>query len=122
MVAFMDRMSEQLIFEDNRRTVKGKKRRGATWRFRHKILQDYFSRDGSEVIPFFVILLQSVRPAREALRGVRSTDHARLSSCREPSALRGKPRRVLARRADGSRQDDNVERSVACSAERRAPP
>jgi len=44
VVTFMDRMSEQLIFEDNRRKdKKGRKRRGATWRFRHKILQDYFA-------------------------------------------------------------------------------
>ena len=41
----MDRMSDQLIFEDNRRTdKKGRKMRGATWCFRHKILQDYFAR------------------------------------------------------------------------------
>lgn len=45
VVTFMDRMTEQLIFEDNRRTnKKGKKMRGATWRFRHKILQDYFAK------------------------------------------------------------------------------
>lgn len=45
VVTFMDRMSEQFIFEDNRRTnKKGKKMRGATWRFRHKILQDYFAK------------------------------------------------------------------------------
>ena len=45
VVTFMDRMSEQLIFEDNRRSdKKGNKRRGATWRFRHKILQDYFAK------------------------------------------------------------------------------
>lgn len=44
VVTFMDRMTDQHIFEDNRRTdKKGRKRRGATWRFRHKILQDYFA-------------------------------------------------------------------------------
>lgn len=44
VVTFMDRMTDQLIFEDNRRTdKKGRKRRGATWRCRHKILQDYFA-------------------------------------------------------------------------------
>jgi len=44
VVTFLDRMTDQHIFEDNRRTdKKGKKRRGATWRFRHKILQDYFA-------------------------------------------------------------------------------
>ena len=44
VVTFMDRMTDQLIFEDNRRTdKKGRKRRGATWRFRHKILQGYFA-------------------------------------------------------------------------------
>lgn len=44
VVTFMDRMTDQHIFEDNRRTnKKGKKMRGATWRFRHKILQDYFA-------------------------------------------------------------------------------
>ena len=44
VVTFMDSMTDQLIFEDNRRTdKKGKKMRGATWRFRHKILQDYFA-------------------------------------------------------------------------------
>jgi hypothetical protein len=45
LVTFLDRMTDQLIFEDNRRSnKKGKKMRGATWRFRHKILQDYFER------------------------------------------------------------------------------
>ncbi|MBK7935615.1 MAG: hypothetical protein IPJ82_00325 [Lewinellaceae bacterium] len=40
-------MTDQLIFEDNRRIdKKGKKRRGATWRFRHRILQDYFAKMG----------------------------------------------------------------------------
>ncbi len=43
LVSFLDRMTDQHIFEDNRRTLKGKKQRGATWRFRHKILQDYFA-------------------------------------------------------------------------------
>lgn len=43
LVTFLDRMTDQYIFEDNRRTIKGKKQRGATWRFRHKILQDYFA-------------------------------------------------------------------------------
>ncbi len=43
LVTFLDRMTDQYIFEDNRRTFKGKKQRGATWRFRHKILQDYFA-------------------------------------------------------------------------------
>lgn len=48
VVTFMDRMTDQLIFEDNRRSnKKGKKMRGATWRFRHKILQDYFARHSS---------------------------------------------------------------------------
>ena len=47
VVTFMDRMTDQLIFEDTRRSdKKGNKRRGATWRFRHKILQDYFARMG----------------------------------------------------------------------------
>ncbi|MFN0037615.1 MAG: NACHT domain-containing protein [Saprospiraceae bacterium] len=50
VVTFMDRMSEQHIFEDNRRTIKGKKQRGATWRFRHKILQDYFARGNAQEI------------------------------------------------------------------------
>ena len=37
-------MSDQRIFEDNRRLdKKGRKMRGASWRFRHKILQDYFA-------------------------------------------------------------------------------
>ncbi len=41
---FLDRMSDQRILEDNRRIGKnGKKMRGASWRFRHKILQDYFA-------------------------------------------------------------------------------
>ena len=44
VVTFLDRMTDQHIFEDNRRTVQGKKMRGATWRFRHKILQDYFAK------------------------------------------------------------------------------
>lgn len=44
LVTFLDRMSDQYIFEDNRRTINGKKQRGATWRFRHKILQDYFAK------------------------------------------------------------------------------
>ncbi|MBK6998411.1 MAG: hypothetical protein IPH31_27370 [Lewinellaceae bacterium] len=44
LVTFLDRMTDQHIFEDNRRTIKGKKQRGATWRFRHKILQDYFAK------------------------------------------------------------------------------
>lgn len=44
LVTFLDRMTDQYIFEDNRRTIKGKKQRGATWRFRHKILQDYFAK------------------------------------------------------------------------------
>ena len=37
-VTFLDRMIDQHVFEDNRRTVKSKKMRGATWRFRKKIL------------------------------------------------------------------------------------
>ncbi|MBC7774320.1 MAG: hypothetical protein H7246_02695 [Phycisphaerae bacterium] len=44
LVTFLDRMTDQHIFEDNRRTIKGKKQRGAIWRFRHKILQDYFAK------------------------------------------------------------------------------
>ena len=44
LVTFLDRMTDQHIFEDNRRTINGKKQRGATWRFRHKILQDYFAK------------------------------------------------------------------------------
>ena len=48
VVTFMDKMSNQRIMEDNRVDEKQKdgslkKRRGATWRFRHKILQDYFA-------------------------------------------------------------------------------
>ncbi len=44
LVTFLDRMTDQYIFEDTRRTIKGKKQRGASWRFRHRILQDYFAR------------------------------------------------------------------------------
>ena len=47
-VRFLDRMSDQLVLEDNRLFKKHpngrlEKMRGATWRFRHKILQDYFA-------------------------------------------------------------------------------
>jgi hypothetical protein len=52
VVTFMDRMTDQLIFEDNRRKdKKGRKRRGATWRFRHKILQDYFAGKNLTFVP-----------------------------------------------------------------------
>ncbi len=44
LVTFLDRQTDQHIFEDTRRTIKGKKQRGASWRFRHKILQDYFAK------------------------------------------------------------------------------
>ena len=48
LVTFLDRMSDQRILEDNRRLdKKGRKRRGASWRFRHKILQDYFAELGN---------------------------------------------------------------------------
>jgi energy-coupling factor transporter ATP-binding protein EcfA2 len=48
IVSFMDKMTDQHIIEDNRLIKKqkgssSKKQRGVSWRFRHKILQDYFA-------------------------------------------------------------------------------
>lgn len=51
LVTFLDRMSDRRILEDNRRLdKKGRKLRGASWRFRHKILQDYFAELGERAL------------------------------------------------------------------------
>jgi hypothetical protein len=51
VVSFLDKMTDKKIMEDNRLIFKQKdggenKKRGTTWRFRHKILQDYFANGG----------------------------------------------------------------------------